>query len=87
MQKQNKTFLILQCGTLKSTVVPATSLVAQSVKNLPAIHGRPEFDLWVEKIPWKRAWLPTPVFLLRELPWTEEPGRLQLMGSQRVKHD
>ena len=66
MQKQNKTFLILQCGTLKSTVVPATSLVAQSVKNLPAIHGRPEFDLWVEKIPWKRAWLPTPVFLLRE---------------------
>ena len=63
MQKQNKTFLILQCGTLKSTVVPATSLVAQSVKNLPAIHGRPEFDLWVEKIPWKRAWLPTPVFL------------------------
>ena len=65
MQK-NKAFLTLQCGTLKSTVVPATSLVAQSVKNPPAMHGRPGFDLWVEKIPWKRAWLPTPVFLLRE---------------------
>ena len=24
---------------------------------------RPGFDPWVGKIPWKRAWLPTPVFL------------------------
>ena len=22
-----------------------------------------------------------------EIPWTERPGRLQFMGSQRVKHD
>ena len=22
-----------------------------------------------------------------EMPWTEEPGRLQSMGSQRVRHD
>ena len=25
--------------------------------------------------------------LAREIPWTEEPGRLQLMGSRRVRHD
>ena len=25
--------------------------------------------------------------LAREIPWTEEPGRLQSMGSQRVRHD
>ena len=25
---------------------------------------RPGFDPWVEKIPWRREWLPTPVFLL-----------------------
>ena len=25
-----------------------------------------EFDHWVEKIPWRRAWQPTPVFLPRE---------------------
>ena len=25
--------------------------------------GRPEFDPWVGKIPWRRAWQPTPVFL------------------------
>ena len=27
---------------------------------------RPGFDLWVRKIPWKREWLPTPIFLSRE---------------------
>ena len=31
---------------------------------------------WVGKIPWKRAWQPTPVFLPGESPWTEEPGGL-----------
>ena len=28
-----------------------------------------------------------PVFLSGDSPWTEEPGRLQLMGSQRVRYD
>ena len=37
--------------------------------------------------PWRRAWQPTPVFLPGESPWTEEPGGLQSMGSQRVGHD
>ena len=37
--------------------------------------------------PWRRAWWPTPVFLPGESPWTEEPGRLQSIGSQRVRHD
>ena len=30
----------------------------------------------------RRKWQPTPVFLPGEFPWTEEPGRLQSMGSQ-----
>ena len=30
---------------------------------------------------------PTPVFLPGEFPWTEEPGRLQSIGLQRVRHD
>ena len=47
---------------------------------------RPGFDPWVGKIPWRRAWPCTPVFLPRESPWTEEPGRLQSLGSQRVGH-
>ena len=36
---------------------------------------------------WRRAQLPTPIFLPGESPWTEEPGRLQSMGSQRVRHN
>ena len=28
-----------------------------------------------------------PSILAREIPWTEEPGGLQFMGSQRVRHD
>ena len=47
---------------------------------------RPEFDPWVGRIPWWRAWQHTPVFLLGESPWTEEPGGLQSMGSQRIRH-
>ena len=36
------------------------------VKNLPANAGdlkRHGFDSWVRKIPWRRAWQPTPIFL------------------------
>ena len=39
--------------------------VAQTVKNLPAVREA-QFDPWVGKIPWRRKWQPTPVFLLGE---------------------
>ena len=45
------------------------SLIAQMVKK-KKIHlqcRRPGFDLWVRKIPWRKEWLPTPVFLPGEL--------------------
>ena len=58
------------------------SLVAQTVKNLPLMQ-----ETWIGKIPWRRAWQPTPVFLPGESPWTGEPGRLQSMELQRVRHD
>ena len=50
-------------------------------------YKRLGFDPWVGEVPWRRAWQPTPVFLPGESPWTEEPGRLQSMGSKRVRHD
>ena len=60
------------------------SLVAQLGKNPPAM-----WETWVpslgQEIPWRRAWQPIPVFLPVESPWTEEPARLQTMGSQRIK--
>ena len=39
-----------------------TSLVAQLVKNVPT-GRRTGFNPWVGKIPWRREWQPTPVFL------------------------
>ena len=48
---------------------------------------RPGFDPWVGKIPWRRAWQPIPVFLPGDSPWTEEPGGLQSMRLQRVRHN
>ena len=38
------------------------SLVAQSIKNLPAMNET-RFDSWVRKIPWRRKWQPTQIFL------------------------
>ena len=48
---------------------------------------KPGFNPWVEKIPWRKAWQPTPVFLPGESPRAEEPGGLQSMGLQRVGDD
>ena len=39
------------------------SPVAQMVKRLPAMRERPRFDPWVGKIPWRRKWQSSPVFL------------------------
>ena len=47
---------------MKQLEQPA-SLVAQLVKNPPAMQETPQFDSWVGKIPWRRDRLPTPVFL------------------------
>ena len=40
---------------------------------------------WEE--PWRRKWQPTPVFLPGESSWTEKPGGLQSMESQRVGYN
>ena len=46
------------------------SLVAQTVW-ICLQHGRPGFDTWVGKIPWRRARQPTALFLPGESPWPE----------------
>ena len=59
--------------------------MALVVKSLPANAG----DIrdvglipGLGRFPWRRAWQPTPVFLPGESPRTEEPGKLQSIGSQ-----
>ena len=42
------------------------------------IHNMNSCRIWI----WRRAWQPTLVFLPRESPWTEEPGRLESLGLQ-----
>ena len=63
------------------------SLVAQIVKASAYNAGGPRFDPWVGKIPWRRKWQTHSSNLAWKIPRTEEPCRLQSMGSQRVRHD
>ena len=52
--------------------------------------GRPGFDPWIEKIPWRRAWQPTPVFLpenpsgQRSLAGCSSWGRKELHTTERL---
>ena len=62
------------------------SLVAQMVKNMPAMHKS-----WVQSLgqedPLEKGIATHSSILAWRILWTEEPGRLESMGSQRVGHD
>ena len=50
------------------------------------VKNRCRFDPWVVKIPWKRAWHPTPVFLPGESHAQKSPWACSPWGC-RVRHD
>ena len=60
--------------------------MAQMVKRLPAMQ-----ETWVRSLggedPLEKEMATHSSFLAWKMPWTEEPGRLQSVGSQRVRHD
>ena len=62
------------------------SLVAQTVKNLCAMQ-----ETWVQSLgqedPWEKGMATHSSILAWRILWTEEPGRLQFMGLQRVRHN
>ena len=62
------------------------SLVAQLVKNLPAKQ-----KTWVRSLGWddplEKEMATHSSILAWEIPWTEEPGGLQSLASQRVGHN
>ena len=62
------------------------SLVVQMVKQLPATS-----DTWVQSLgredSLEKEMATHSSTLAWKIPWMEEPGRLQSMGSQRVRHD
>ena len=60
--------------------------MAQTGRNLPAI-----LETWVQSLgredPLKKGVAPHYSILVWKIAWTEESGRLQSMGSQRVGYD
>ena len=45
------------------------------------------FDPWVGKIPWRKVWQPTPVFLPRKSPWIEESRGYSPWGCKDMTGD
>ena len=62
------------------------SLLAQRVKNLPSMQETQVQSLGWED-PLEKGMATHSSILAWRIPWTEEPGRLQSMGSQRVGYD
>ena len=58
--------------------LPSSSAGEESACNAVS---RPWFDSWVRKVPWRREWLPTPVF------WPDEFQGLYTLWSCRVRHN
>ena len=60
--------------------------MAQTVKNLPVMR-----ETWIQSLgqedPLEKKIATHSSILAWEIPWTEEPGGLQSMGSQRVGHN
>ena len=89
----------LKLGTWSVTDYSSAQVVTDKASGFPAGTREKEaarqcrrlkrcrFDPWVGKIPWRHAVATHSSILAWRTPWTEEPGRLQSMGSQRVGHD
>ena len=60
--------------------------MAQTVKNLPAVQ-----ETWIQYLGWEDPMEEEMVThssaLAWRIPWTEAPGGLWSLGSQRVRHD
>ena len=71
---------------MQAYCVPATSMLAQTVKCLPTM-----WETRVQSLGWEdlldKEMATHSSILAWKIPWTEEPGRLQSMGLQRVGHD
>ena len=63
-----------------------SQMVAHMINNLPAMQ-----ETWVRSLgqedPLEKGMATHSSILVWRIPWTEEPGRLQSMGSQRVRQD
>ena len=60
-------------------------LVAQMVNNLPKMQNQVQSLDWEDLL--KKEMTTHSSILAWRIPWTEEPGMLQSVGFQRVRHD
>ena len=72
---------------LSGTVILTwTFLVPQTVKHLSTV-----WEIWVQSLGWEdpleKEMAIHSSTIAWKMPWTEEPGRLQSMGLQRVRHN
>ena len=80
------TISLLQSYKPHVMLYPGASPVAQTVKRLPAMREtQVQFLGWED--PLEKEMAIHSSTLAWKIPWTEEPDRLQSMGSQRVRHD
>ena len=78
---------VLRLTYYKSTILQfPPSFVSQMVKGLPAMWESRIWSLGWED-PLEKEMATHSSTLTLKIPWTEEPGRLQSTGSQRVGHD
>ena len=78
--------LLFQPFSLLTAKPLGTSLVAQTVKHLPAMsETRVQFLGW--KYPLEKEMAMHSSTLAWKIPWMEGPDRLQSMGLQRVRHN
>ena len=80
-------FITDNCRLCRDPIIASgVSLIAQIVKNLPA--GQ---ETWVQSLsqedPLEKGMATHSSILAWRIPWTEEHGGLQSLGSQRVGHD
>ena len=78
--------VFFSCCLQTPLLISKASLVAQMVKRLPTMQETQIRSLdWED--PLEKEMATHSSTLAWKIPWTEEPGSLQSMGSQRVGHD
>ena len=81
---------IERAASLKSKIIRIRHfiLIAQSVKNLPSMQQpQPWVRFLGQEDPLEKEIATHSSILAWRIPWTEEPGRIQFMGSQELRHD
>ena len=85
ISSKNDIYFITEVVVQLSTHTIAQMLFAQTVKNLPAKQETQILSMGWED-PLEKGMAMYLSILVWRIPWTEEPGGLQSMGLQRVRH-